>query len=259
MPATIIPIARYTLLEAWRSRLWLLLLLGLAALFALARFAGSLSLTEHDLTELLIMAAGGRLLAVLLLSLTVVAALIREQHERMLEMVLALAVPRYRYFLGRLAGVAVMALGVALAVSALLLWWSPWPKVLLWGFSLWLELLLVGLMAMVAAFGFRQTPAALAAVAAFYLLARMIGALVLMAQHPIVRENSLTEVASAKILGALAVILPDLGRFAQTGWLTGAGSAGGLGQQAWILFASAGAYLLLLSAMALIDLYRKEF
>ena len=70
---------------------------------------------------------------------------------------------------------------VAALASAALAWLAPHPGLALWGVSLACELLLVVALTLFCALTFAQVMPAVSFVAAFYLLARMIGAIRLIA------------------------------------------------------------------------------
>ena len=111
-------IARYTLLEARRTRLPVLLVLAIGIVFLLAAFAAELAVTESTRAQIAVYAAGMRLAAVFIAGFCVLASVTREFNDKGLDVLLALDVPRSHYILGRLAGFVVI--GAVIAAAACL-------------------------------------------------------------------------------------------------------------------------------------------
>lgn len=238
-------IARQLAHEAWSTRLaWLLGGITLAAL-GMAGFIGAVALTETRQTQVALLAALLRLCAVFLVAAFAVTSIAREQADKGQELLLALALPRAAYLLGKLAGLALVALGPVLLFGALALAAAPAQAALVWSLSLLCELWIVAAFALLAALGLPGVMAALSATLAFYLLARAIGGLQLLAQ----------ERGGAPLLDLIARLLPHLDRFTRADWLV-YGDAGAA--QLAHVAAQTALYLPLLAALALADLYRKD-
>lgn len=252
--APALTIARYTLLEARRNRLpWLLLAIALAAL-ALAGFLGAVALTESRQIQAALLAAGLRLAAVFLVMLFVSGSLQREANERGLDMLLALPMPRAAYVLGKLAGFFALALAPALLSGALCLPFAPWEQCARWAASLLCELWIVAAFSLLCALGLRQGPAALAASAGFYLLARAIGGLQAIG-HGAYHGHDRAQQWIGGAIDLLATVLPRLDQFTRTDWLVY--QAGDLAALLAVAAQSA-IYIALLAAAAMFDLYRKN-
>lgn len=107
-------IARYTVLEALRNRLpWLLLLMAAAAV-AVSGFLNELALTESRQLQAALLGAVLRLAAVFLIATFVITSMAREVHDKGLELLMALPLPRAVYLFGKLAGFGALALLPAL-------------------------------------------------------------------------------------------------------------------------------------------------
>lgn len=249
-------IAAYTLLEALRNRLlWLLALLALAVV-GLGGFVSAMALTESRSVALAVTGAAMRLGAVFLLAGFVVTSMLRDQHDKGLELLLALPIPRAAYLFGKLGGFAALALLPALLFGGLCLFLAPLDQCILWAGSLLCELWLVAGFCLLCSLTFRQAMPALAAAGGFYLLARAMGGLQLL-NHAAAHANHAD--TSQRLLGGaldvLASLLPGLDQFTRTEWLVyHDGSAAML---ASIVLQTA-IYLALLTAAALFDLYRKR-
>ena len=249
-------VARYTALEALRTRYgWLLLLVSLSG-FGLVAFAGQLAITESGQIQATLTAAVLRLGTVFLLALFIITSVQRDFSDKSVDIMLSLALPRTGYYLGKLAGYALIAAFTALPVMCLIVFLAPFPQSLLWSLSLFLELLIVCAASLVFAFSFTQVTAAIGAFSGFYLLSRSIAAMQLMSKSPLIDEGSLSTQVIRQLVNGLAYLLPDLDRFTCSDWLIYAEPAG---QQLALLSAQTCIYLLLLSAVALFDLQRKNF
>lgn len=247
-------IARYTLLEAVRNRLaWLFVLVACAAV-GLSGFLSELALTESRAVQAALLAALLRIAAVFLVSTFVVTSMVREANDKGLELLLALPMPRSTYLLGKLCGFGALALLPALLFGALCLFFAPLGQVTLWSVSLLCELWIVAAFALLCVLGLGQVMPALAACAGFYLLARSIGSLQLVAAggHGV---HSWQQQAMATGIDVLAFLLPRLDAYTRTDWLLYHG--GDLAALLAVVGQSA-VYIALLSSAALFDFYRKS-
>jgi ABC-type transport system involved in multi-copper enzyme maturation permease subunit len=256
MSRHILPIARYTLLEALRNRLlWLALILVCAGL-AFTQFLQQVSITESNQIQTALFAALSRAGAVFMLAAFVVTSMVREFNDKVMELILSRPIRRSSYFFGKLAGYAAVALALALISSLPLALFAPPPQVALWGASLACELLIVTALALFCVISLTQVMSALAAVAGFYVLARSIGALRIMAANPLADSLGMGQQPISFIVDAIAFLLPGLDSMTQTGWLIyGAPSAAEMLQ----VPAQTAVYALLLCGAALFDLGRKNF
>ncbi len=254
--APVAVIAKFTLVEAMRNRLLLLLLLVTAISFAMVEFIGDLAITEHRVTQVAILAAFLRLCSVVVVAMFVVSSSVRELQDKTLEMILAMPIHRSQYYFGKLAGFVVVALLVSVAFGALLLLYAPAGSVLIWSASLYMELMLVVALSLVMLFTFNQIPPALAGVFIIYIAARITTSIYLMVKYPIMQHATTAQKFMDGFIEMLTWLLPDLHRFTQTSWLTGAVSDWSL------LLPVLGQTLIflgLLSSIALFDFYRKNF
>jgi ABC-type transport system involved in multi-copper enzyme maturation permease subunit len=243
----ILTIARYTLLEALRNRLpWLLLLTALGAV-GVGGFLNELALTESRQLQAALLGAVLRLAAVFLVATFVVASMLREAHDHGLQLLMALPMPRAVYLFGKLAGFGALALLPALLFGALGLFFAPPAQAALWAVSLLCECWIVAAFALLCSLTLNQLSPALTATFAFYLLARVIGALQLLG-------HGAGQQAISIGIDGLALLLPHLDRFTRSDWLVyhdgGGADLAGVAAQTAI-------YVALLAAAALFDLYRK--
>lgn len=256
MHAWILAIARFTVLEAARTRLLWLVAAGMACAVAVALGASALAIAEAEAIRAALLGTGLRLFAVLLIALFVAGAMVRETADKGVDLVLAMPVPRAVYYLGKLAGFACVACALAVAAAAVAALVAPLPDAAAWGAALACELVIVAAVALLCVLTFTQVPAALSAVAVFYLFARAVDTLLLMAHGPVIPQHSLGDVVMVRVLETLAWFVPHLGRFAPSDWLV-------YGAPGWPALAVIGAqtvlFVTLAAAATLFDLYRKNF
>ena len=254
--SAMLAIARYTALEALRTRyVWLVLAL-VGAGMAVAAFTGDLAITETVQTQAAITTAILRFAAVILVMLFVTTSVHRDFSDKSVELMLSLPLPRSGYYLGKLAGYALVAALTAVPLCALALFLVPHTASLVWGASLVLELLLVCAVSLLFAFAFGQVTAAISATLLFYLLGRSIAAIQLMAHGPLADQGQTSQRVMTGLVDGLAYLLPDLDRFSQSVWLLYPGNTAGVLEP---LLTQALIYILLISAVALFDLNRKNF
>ena len=252
----ILPIARYTLLEALRNRLLWLSLILVAAGLVFTQFLQQVAITESNQIQAALLAALLRVGAVFMLAAFVVTSMVREFNDKVMELVLSRPLRRSSYFLGKFAGYAAAAPALAIIFCLPLALFAPAVRVALWSFSLACELLLVTAFALFCVLTLTQVMSALAAVAGFYLLSRSISALQIMAANPLSEGIGLGQQTINFIIDAIAFLLPGLDRMTQTGWLIYNPPTSA---EIMPLLAQTAVYVLLLCAAALFDLQRKNF
>jgi hypothetical protein len=249
-------IALFTALEARRGRLLWLLAATVLAAFLLSEIAAAAAVTESNAIRLAFLAAILRIAAVFLVASFIAGSIAREQSDKGSEMVLSLPMPRYAYYLGKLAGFAAVAVVVVALYTALIALHSPPLQASLWAVSLLCELLIIVALTLLCTFTFAQVPVILSAVAAFYLLSRTMEAIRLMSRGPLVDATEPSSRLIAGVVDAIAYVLPNLNRFTPTDWLVY--QTGTVGDLAGIAVQTA-IYIALLLAAGLFDLYRRNF
>jgi hypothetical protein len=131
----------------------------------------------------------------------------------------------------------------------------PWPGVAAWAASLGLELIVIAGASLLCALTFQQLVASLAAVAAFYTLSRVMGAMLAIGASAVAPVDSMAFDWSNRILHGIAILLPRLDLFTRSQWLVdGAASAQDMG----LVVAQAATTSALLLLAAQIDLTRKS-
>jgi len=251
----IVTLARFTLLEAWRTRLLWLFVIALTLVFGAAYFVQQLAITESARVQTVFAASASRLVAVFVLSLYILTSLVREFNDKGLELTLSFDLRRADYILGRLLGFVLIALLMAL-LAGLPQWvLAPLPAALQWSCSLALELVIVAALSLFCILTFTQLTPAASFVAGFYVLARAMSTIQLISDHPIVTDETLSHQAMTGFVHALALVLPPLDRFTQSAWLVD-GAAGWPAIGSCVLQATL--YTALLVSAAMFDFYRRN-
>ena len=249
-------IAYYTLLEAQRTRLPLLLAAALLLLLAAALFVADLAVIESQRLRVGFYAAGARFAGVFIVCAHVLGSITREFNDKGIDALLALDLPRTHFILGKLGGFLLIALFVASISCLPLVVQAPWQAVMQWAAALALELSVVAAFALFSVIAFAQFIPAAALVLAFYLLARSLTAIQLISAHPISGADSWSHIAGRWMVDGLALVMPALDRWPQTAWLIDAPAP-------WpafgVIVAQALLYVVLLAGAAMVDFQRRNF
>jgi ABC-type Na+ efflux pump permease subunit len=248
-------LARLVLIEARRGGLPWLAAASIMVSLALAAFLSQVALTESRALQAAIVAALLRACAVFLVAAYVSSSVLREINDKGLELMLSLPLTRSAQYLGRLAGFAVCGAALAAVFALPLLLWVPPGVVAQWALSLAFEAALVAAAALFFAMSLAQLVPAIAATAAFYLLARSMATIQSIAAGPLA-DDSPAQTLGRWILDAVALLFPRLDSVTRTEWLlygppapaTYAIALGGL-----LLYA------VLLVAAGLFDFHRRSF
>lgn len=251
----IVIIARFTVLEAARTRLFWLFGAALALVFGATFFIQQLAIIESTRLQIEFSAAATRLAAAFVLCLHVLSSMVREFNDKGLELTLSFDIRRPDYVSGRLLGFGAVALPLALMATLPQLLLAPLPAALQWGASLALELMILAALSVFCIVTFTQLIPAAAFVAAFYVLARALSAIRLISATPIVDDSALSHRLMAWLVEALALVVPALDRFAAGAWLVdGAAGWAAVGANA----AQAALYVALLGTAAMFDFQRRN-
>ena len=251
----IVTLARFTLLEALRTRLLWLFVMVLALILGAAYFIQQIAIIENARLQIGFAAGATRLAAVFVLSLYILTSMVREFNDKGLELTLSFALRRSHYVIGRLSGYLLIALLMAAVATLPQLALAPLSAALPWGLSLALELAIMSALSLFCIMTFTQVMPAASFVFGFYMLARSVTAIRLMADTPIVGGGAWPHEVVTWLVEALALVLPALDRYTQTSWLVDNAAAWPvLGANA----AQTAVYIALLSAASMFDFYRRN-
>ncbi len=247
-------IARITIIEAYRSRMLAIGLAIAAAGFGAALFLGEIAITEVAQVQSTIVAALVRLGAVFLLIAFVVSSMVREYQDQIVAFTLAQPMPRYTYVLGKLTGFFAVAVVLAVLASLPLAAFAPTPRVLWWGGSLALELFIVAAASLFCVITLTHFVAAFAAVSAFYVLARSLDAIQIIAGS-FSNSRSLADQVLTTFVSILATLMPHLDQMTRASWLT---DPAAVAAELLPALVQAPIYVALLLAATLFDFHRQN-
>lgn len=252
----VLTLTRITLFEALRTRLaWLAL--GIAVLvLGLTQFLNQVAITESREIQIAFASAALRAAAVFLLAAFVITSSIRESNDKIIDLLLSQPVPRSAYFYGKFIGFGLVALALAALCGLTLAPFAPGAGLVAWTASLAGELWVVASIALFCALSIPQVVTAFAATAGFYLLARSVEAMQLIASAPLVPNSGIVDTAIRWIVDAIAVAMPALDRLARTSWLIDGAPAMSVITP---LAGQTALYVVLIGAASLFDLHRKSF
>ena len=202
-------LVRLVLLEARRGALPWLALTAVALSLGLAAFLSQVALTESRSLQAAIVAAVLRACAVFLVAAHVAGSVLREINDKGLELMLSLPLARSTQYTGRFLGFALCGVLLAFFFALPLLFWASPAAVALWGVSLAFEAALMAAAALFFAMSLAQLLPAIAASAAFYLLARTMASIQAIATGPHRDESSADRVARWAV-DAVALLFPRL-------------------------------------------------
>lgn len=217
--AAVATLARHTLAEAFMSRVGIAALLMIGAGAALGPFIGELAIADGPAMRTLPVAWLYRLAAVFLVAGFTIASVVRDHQDKGLELLLDLPLPRWVYLAGKFTGAAAAAAILAAAFGAPLLAHAPAPGVAAWSAALALECTLVAAACLLCALTFTHLVGSLAAVAAFYVLSRSIGALIAIGHAGHAPANSAAFGFATRTLEFIGMLLPRLDLFCRGEWL----------------------------------------
>ena len=251
----VVTLGRFTFIEAIHSRVAIAALLVIAVGSGLGQFTNMLALTDSSGIEAATLGALYRFAAVFLVCSFTIASVVREHNDKGLELIFSLPMPRAGYLLGKWLGCTLAAVLLAALFTLPLAFSAPWSGLAAWGVSLALELTLMVSASLLCALTFTHVVGSLTATAAFYALARAMGALLAIGSGSVAPLESAGFQAANTLLHAIAALLPRLDLFTRTAWLTGdAPSFADLG----LIALQSLVYTALLLAAGFIDLMRKN-
>jgi len=251
----IITLATYVIIEALRTRFFVMILMLLFIGFGLTLFVGEIALIESQAIQSSLLGAFLRLSAIYVVSLFVITSIVREFNDNSIYLLLSFPIQRSHYFFGKLCGFIGIALMTTLIFSLALMGYSPYPQVLFWGLSLFCELLIMTTLSFLSVLTFQQTIQSFSFLIGFYILARSMSTIQLMAQASLSHSSTWSDVFIAALIHFLATLLPNLDRFTPAEWLV---YSSNYFEALLEIIMQTIIYGLLLIAMSLFDLYRKN-
>ena len=253
----ILTLTRITLIEALRTRL-ALLAVGIAILgVGASQFLNQIALTESREIQVAFVATAFRASAVFLVVAFTIASTIRDSNDKIIEFLLAQPVPRSAYFYGKYLGLGVVNISLAMIFSSTMILLGPsYAGLATWAVSLAMELYLMSAVALFCALSIPHVVTAFASTAGFYLLARSIDTIRLIASASPNADPGFADTVIRRIVELIAWVMPALDTVTRTDWLVtyapGWLAMGSLATQILL-------YTVLVGTATLFDLHRKSF
>ncbi|GMQ97276.1 MAG: hypothetical protein BMS9Abin15_0983 [Gammaproteobacteria bacterium] len=248
-------IAHLTFLEAIRSRLLLLMAICWIILSAIVFFISDIALTETQSLQIATSSALIRIIAFFTVSLFVINNITREYNDHFIDLLVAQAVPRSFIYLGKAAGHCTTALFIAVILTPFLFFIAPAGQVFVWGATLIFELWIIVIVAQFFASTLQNLPLSFTLTCIFYVLARLISWLQIMAESKLAEYAGVADTAIKFFLQALSIVIPDLSEFSATQWLLNERIAF---DQIFAIFVQTILAILLFLAAGLFDFYRRN-
>jgi ABC-type transport system involved in multi-copper enzyme maturation permease subunit len=252
-----ISLFRFLLLGTLNLRLLLLVLILVIAASLFSSFITELAIiNSHQIAVALladILRYSLGFLAVLLITTSVAQDFESRQFERLLTM----PISRWQYIAAQFMAIASIALLLVLPVMLVLGLVTGLDVAFYWSAALWLEILLLGLVSLVAILSLEKIPQAVFLTLAVYLLAKLSGLISqMLAQSVELSDGAAANRFADFIFNGILHLIPRLEAFAQNDVFFEPRSLSAL---LLTQLATVSLYSLFLLAVSLVDFYRKEF
>jgi len=248
----------YVLWGAVRDRLLLTVILSMAVVAGLSMFLGSAAIIEQSEFTRVFMAAGLRLVGVLGIVLFIVFFIRRSFDTKDVEFMLSRPIGRIKFILSYSAAFSVIAilLGAVCGVVVTLLAGQDFGAgQLYWCLTVMAEYIVIANVALFIAMVLSSASACAMATFGFYLLCRMSGQFLGIADSAIL-DNSLSSSFMNGLFQIISVFLPRLDLMAQTSWLVYGIENGA---EVFMLIAQALIFSVFVLCACLLDLIRRQF
>lgn len=246
-------IARYTALEALRTRAAISAGALLLLLFAASYFIREIAIADSHRLQTTFLAATSRLACVFIASLFIISAVVREFNDKGHLLLLSQDLSRAQYALGKFLGFAFPLAVLCVAAGMLEGLIAGFPHTIGWTVALVLEVTLMAAVSLFCALSLRQVlPAAMLSLG-FYLLARGMADIQLIAHASLNGDSDVSQHLMARMADGLALLLPRLDTFASSQLLVD-----GASQNLPAVLAQTLLYGALALTAATIDLFRRE-
>ena len=252
-----ISLFRFLLLGILNLRLVVLVSILLLVSVLLSSFIAELAIINSRQIATAVLADFLRYSLVFLALLLVITNVAEDFEFKQFERLLTMPVSRWQYIAAQfmvVASIATVLVSPVLIILALLA--SP-ELALYWSAALWLEMLLVGLLGLLAILSLEKIPQAVFFSLAVYMLAKLSGLISQMLSESVdLSDGGLANRVSELIFSGILHVIPRLEAFAQNNVFF---ESSGLSEILLNQLGTVSLYSAFLLAVCLIDFYRKEF
>ena len=252
-----IALFQYLTLGILGRRLWVsvvtLCLLALAA----AVFIGELAIIHREAIVAAFVADFLRYSLVLLILLAIVSSVADDYEFRQFERLLTMPLARWQYVVAQALVIAMLAAILVVPVLGLVAWLADFRLGFYWAIALWMELLLVGLLGLLATLSLEKVPSATFFSLAIYLFAKLSGLITLVVAGSVrMSEGEVVNRFIETVFDAILYVIPSSQTFANSDvFFADIHPWDALASQCLPVLV----YALFLLAICLVDFYRKEF
>jgi len=252
-----ISLFRYLMLGILNLRLFVLVSILVIAAVLLSSFIAELAIINSRQIATAVLADFLRYSFVFLALLLVTTNVADDFEFRQFERLLTMPISRWQYIAAQFLTIASIAFILILPVLLVIAIASSIEVALYWSAALWLEILLVGLVGLLAILSLEKIPQAIFFSVAVYLLAKLSGLIGQMLSESVyLSDGGLANRFSESVFSGILYVIPRLEAFAQNDVFF---EPHGLSVILLNQLSTVSVYSLFLMAACLIDFYRKEF
>ena len=252
-----ISLFRFLLLGILNLRLVVLVSILLLVSVLLSSFIAELAIINSDQIATAVLADFLRYCLVFLALLLVTTNVAEDFEFKQFERLLTMPVARWQYIAAQFLVVASIAAMLVLPVFVILSLLSTLELALYWSVALWLEILLVGLLGLLAILSLEKIPQAVFFSLAVYMLSKLSGLISqMLAESVDLSDGGFANRISELIFSGILHVIPRIEAFAQNNVFF---EPSGLSEILLNQLGTVSLYSLFLLAVCLIDFYRKEF
>ncbi len=252
-----ISLFRYLMLGILNLRLFVLILILVIGAVLLSSFIAELAIINSRQIATAVLADFLRYSFVFLALLLVTTNVADDFEFRQFERLLTMPISRWQYIAAQFLTIASIAFILILPVLLVIAIASSIEVALYWSAALWLEILLVGLVGLLAILSLEKIPQAIFFSVAVYLLAKLSGLIGQMLSESVyLSDGGLANRFSESVFSGILYVIPRLEAFAQNDVFF---EPHGLSVILLNQLSTVSIYSLFLMAACLIDFYRKEF
>jgi len=252
-----ISLFRFLLLGVLNLRLFALVSILVIVAGLLSSFITELAIVNSHAIAAALLADMLRYALVLLALLVIITSVAQDFEFKQFERLLTMPVSRWQYIVAQLMAVMAISSLLVLPVFPVVALVANIDVAFYWALALWLEILLVGMLGMVAILALEKIPQAVIFSLAVYLFAKVSGLISQMLTESVkLSDGAAANRFADMVFNGILHLIPRLEAFAQNDVFF---ESGELSAMLFAQFGTVALYTLFLLAVSLIDFYRKEF
>ena len=257
MGSQTISLFRYLLLGILNRRLFILILILVGIGVLISAFITELAIINSDQIAAAVLADSLRYSLVFLALLLITTNVSDDFEFKQFERLLTMPISRWQYIAAQFLIVISIALVLSLSTFPVIALASSVEIALYWTAATGLEILLLGLLGLLAILSLEKIPQAVFFSLAIYLLAKLSGLIgQMLAESILLSDGAATNRLIEIVFSAILYIIPGVDAFANSDVFFGVDS---LSEILLNQFGNVSIYSSFLIAVCLVDFYRKEF